>query len=360
MGLARPSIRGKIGAVMGVRGWVRGTTTGLVAAVVGCGGNPASGGASNMETSTDTDSGIVLSDTGDKLDVAEPTTTSGMMSGAGDEAGNAGCEKVDFVFVIDSSLSMEDEQGNLINSFPGFIHAIEDELDVDDFHLMVVDAGDPDGPGCDGTLGVGQVESADGMDCGLSGDARYATQTQSDLVDAFTCMASRGIDGSLNEQTMQALVNAIGPLNEPGECNEGFLRDDAILVVTLITDEEDDPDDRSGGPLNGECAPIDDDENSDGDPQAWHDAVLAAKGGNADAIVVLGLIGDCDEDGMCPGFAFGPDGITGAEPAPRVREFVQSFPRGSIGPVCAPDYAPFFTAAVGAIQSACEDFMPVG
>ena len=355
MGLASRFVRGKIGGAMGIRGWM----WGVVAGLLGCGGNGAATGAGDTDTNTDTDSGIDLSDTGEKLDAPAPTSSA--ETGAGDEVGDVGCEKVDFVFVIDSSLSMEDEQGNLINSFPGFINAIQAQLDVDDFHLMVVDAGDPDGDGCDGMLGVGQISSAEGMDCGLTGGTRYATQAQNNLTDAFTCMASRGIDGSLDEQTMEALGNAIGPLDEPGECNEGFLRDDAILVVTLITDEEDGPDDGTDNPpIDGSCASIDDDPNSDGDPQDWRDAVLAAKGGNADAIVVLGLIGDCDEAGMCAGFDQGPDGITGAEPAPRVREFVQSFPRGSIGPVCAPDYAPFFTAAVGEIQSACEDFMPVG
>ncbi len=37
------------------------------------------------------------------------------------------------------------------------------------------------------------------------------------------------------------------PLNGPGGCNEGFLRDDAILVVIIITDEEDDNSDRGRG-----------------------------------------------------------------------------------------------------------------
>ena len=49
-----------------------------------------------------------------------------------------------------------------------------------------------------------------------------------------------------------------------------------------------------------------------------------------------------------------------AEPAPRLREFTQSFGYGSVGPVCAADYAPFFEAAVSVIESACDDFIPQG
>ena len=53
---------------------------------------------------------------GPKFDVAGGNT------GPGD--GEMGCQKVDFLFVIDNSGSMEDEQNNLINSFPGFINTI--------------------------------------------------------------------------------------------------------------------------------------------------------------------------------------------------------------------------------------------
>ena len=178
-------------------------------------------------------------------------------------------------------------------------------------------------------------------------------------------MGNRGFAGPGNEQTMDALVASIGPLNEPGQCNEGFLRDDAILVVTVITDEEDSPGDAVPLPaLDGSCEPVDADTNSTGSPAAWKEAIVDAKSGDATSAVVLALIGDCDAEGTCPGIALdvlNPAApITGAEPAPRLREFATSFEYGTVGPVCAADYAPFFEEAVSVIESACEDFVPPG
>jgi len=297
-------------------------------------------------------------DTGEKLDVGQADGT-----GMGDDGiGEEGCKKVDFLFVIDSSASMEDEQDNMLTSFPGFITAIEETLMIDDFHMMVIDAGLILGAGCDGILGAGRVTSGAGQDCMLVGGQRYATVEQPDLVETFTCIGSRGFAGPGDEQTMSSLLASVGPLVAPGQCNEGFLRDDAILVITIITDEEDSPGDASAAPpLDGSCVPADADPNSTGTPEGWKVGLVAAKGGNEDAIVVLSLIGDCDAGGSCPGIALEPTGgYSGAEPAPRIREFTQSFGYGSVGPVCAPDYTPFFEQAVSVIESACDEFVPQG
>jgi len=90
--------------------------------------------------------------------------------------------------------------------------------------------------------------------------------------------------------------------------------------------------------------------------------VLTAKHGDPAAMVVLALIGDCDVGGDCEGIFFDPFDpaaeITGAEPAPRLREFATSFQLGSVGPICAADFAPFFADAVAVIASACDDFVP--
>lgn len=297
---------------------------------------------------------------GEKFDLG-----GGMESAGPGEAGISGCEKVDFLFVVDSSRSMEDEQANLLDSFPRFITAIRETLMLDDFQVMAVDAGAVEGSGCDGTLGAGRIADGAGQDCGLSGDKRYADNTQSDLEAAFGCMAARGIEGATDEQTMDALVAAVGPLNEAGGCNEGFVRPDALLVVVIITDEEDSPNDIDGaGALDGTCAPADTDPNSSGGPSEWADALAAAKADNPNAVVVLSLIGDCDVGGDCTGMALGPQGITGpvsgAEPAPRIREFTQQFAFGTVGPICAEDYVPFFTDAVDVVRTACEGFLPPG
>jgi hypothetical protein len=137
------------------------------------------------------------------------------------------------------------------------------------------------------------------------------------------------------ERPMEAMVQAVTPSTEAWACNEGFLRDDAILVVTFITDEDDNPGDGSEGNVEG-----------------WRNALISAKHGDEKAVVVLGLFGDGDPmGGTC----------SGAEASPRLRQFIDSWgDLGFSGSVCAASYQPFFAEAVGLISTACEDFVPPG
>ena len=58
--------------------------------------------------------------------------------GAG--GGSSGCDKVDFLFVVDNSVSMSDQQAALVASFPDFINTIQSTLSAtSDYHVMVVD-----------------------------------------------------------------------------------------------------------------------------------------------------------------------------------------------------------------------------
>ena len=313
-------------------------------------------------------------DDGIKLDVATPGG-----DGADDGGSTAGCDKVDFLFVIDNSGSMEDEQQALIASFPGFMSTIQDTLQAQDYHVMVVDTdGDGGGGGstltcingtctcspspaccdlvcsmsdecngfpcddlpggeCDGTIGAGKIYREDGTLCLSEDGPRFMDDQAADLGAQFACAAQVGTFGSGNEIPMQSMLEAVSePMKQPGSCNEGFLRDDAIAVVTFITDEEDV-------------------EKSPGDPAQWHQGLVDAKGGNEDAIVVLGLFGDHDQPG---GTCTNGDE---AEPAPRLRQFVESFAdRGFSGSVCAGDYSPFFAEAVGIIDVTCDEFEPEG
>jgi hypothetical protein len=258
-----------------------------------------------------------------------------------------GCGKIDFLFVIDNSDSMEDEQANLARSFPGFIGVMRQVLEATDFHIMVVapggDRDEEDEPAvgieeCEEIEGAGRRRSEDGVDCGIAGGAPFMVAQQPDLEATFSCLALVGTDGPAIERPMDAVLAATSAaLNAPGRCNDGFLRDDAVLVVTFITDEED--------------------QRSEGDPAEWRQALLDAKFGNEDALVTLGLVGDNNVEG---GLLGGPCGGQDADGSPRLQEFVSSVD-GVLGSVCAPDYTPFFQTAVGSIDSACSDFaVPVG
>lgn len=330
-------------------------------------GDPASG-----------TTGIDIPEPVEKLDLPDDGPT--------DIPATAGCKKADFLFVIDNSGSMADEQANLIASFPGFISTITDTLAAKDYHIMAVSTDDGAKTGlnsscingdcsctpapvccenacggsgvtcngfqcdnlplsqCDYEYGTGKTFDADGKHCMLEGDRRYMLASQPDLAQAFECIANVGTYGSGDERPMLAALSALSPeQNGPGGCDEGFLRDDAILVLTFITDEEDDG--------NG----------SPGAPADWYNAVVAAKNGDEKAVVVLGLVGDSNLPmATCtPGVDPNGDG-QGAEAAPRLQSFVQMFSNGVVGSVCAPDYTPFFHEAVSVIDLACDEFEPPG
>lgn len=288
-----------------------------------------------------------------------------------------GCTKVDLVFVVDNSASMFDEQQQLIANVPGFIASIEEILG-EDFHVMVIDtdigvgggcyesiynsfdcglwcpANCPDGCNCecnaepcapfgplpcDAVLGAGRVADVSGVDCGLPG-RRWLDAADPNRDATFTCMATVGIEGEPTERPVQSLTAALGELAEPDGCNQGFLRPDALLIVTVISDE-------------------DDSLASPGEPPQWHDDMVAIKAGNPDAVVLLGLLGDSDlPDGLCA--PFDPTDNSGSQPSTNLRAWVEAFSYGSWVSVCEPDYSGFFDAALSSIVTACDEFVPPG
>ena len=317
-------------------------------------------GTSGTSVPATDDSGVT---TTPKFDVGE--TADVVTTGEPD----TGCKKVDFLFVIDNSASMQDNQAALIASFPGFINTIKETLSASsDYQIMVVDT-DDDGrckkpcdvnstdykdfcavvkpnacnaqlDACDTTRGAGVVHPvglfSSNVVCPITGGNRYMLPAEPDLQSTFACVAKVGTAGNPSERPMNGMTEALSPaLNAPGGCNAGFLRDDAILVITFISDDPNYED--------------------QGTPQAWYDAVLASKNGNKDAIVVAGLIPPTGED--CAGEVVPAKQINGAHWA----EFITMWgDRGLRGSICDADYSPFFTEAVAVIDDACDNFVPPG
>ncbi len=252
-----------------------------------------------------------------------------------------GCEGVDFLFVIDNSRSMDDEQQNLINSFPGFIAEITEAIDIDNYHIMAVDSDGFNFQGCDGRLGAGHVGNNVQTNCDIAGGNRYLIKDQPELNDAFACIARVGVTGSGNEKVMEAMTRSVTAENAPNQCNAGFIRDNAILVVTFITDET------WCDPPDGDC--------SAGDPTSWKADLVAAKNGFERSIVVLGVFGDNDlDDGICTEYDTAGNGAMGA---PVLREFLESFDedRRQFCSVCEESYQQCFHEAVKIIDDTCDD-----
>jgi hypothetical protein len=304
-------------------------------------------GSSSGITSTTTTTGP------DKLDVGNGSAT----DGDGDVPTTA-CKKVDLLFVIDNSGSMADEQANLVAAFPGFINTMRQELaSTEGYNVGVVRTDSNDLSCVNGRYGVlvtrnFTANSSNATCTPYASGARYMTQDD-DLAAKFSCAALVGTGGDGDEHPAESLMAALtSPNTDPGECNEGFLRDDALLVVVIITDEEDDHETAQDA-CNMMPSP-----GSAGDPPDWYQAVVNVKGGIEQNVVVLSLVGPDGAD-ACPPLDKCNDAVDGAEPAPRLVEFTNMFTNGFVGRVCD-NYDPFFQEAIATIKSACDEFVPPG
>lgn len=260
-----------------------------------------------------------------------------------------GCKgKIDFLFVISRFGLMEGMQARLIEAFPYFIETIESKFADFDYHIMVVDGDEtwgsqaceadcsPSGcpyPGypcdvvatpCDETMGAGTVfpagNSASNEECGIVGGHRYLTREQPQLAETFACLAQVGLSGydKLGEAATAAMSAEI---NGPGGCNEGFLRDDALLMVTFIANTPD--------------------TDSEGKPKLWAEAIAGAKHGDPSSVVMFSIQKpDCN-------------------PWDMVCDLVKYyFPYWYIADNEELDYRPAFDIATNMVGEACSAFIP--
>ncbi len=267
---------------------------------------------------------------------------------------DTGCQKVDFLFVIDNSVSMHDYQTNLVANFPDFIAGIQATLaEVEEYQVGIIstDKSTFNDPNCQ-ELGSLIVETGGWQSskatCGPYANGKNFMTEADDLAATFSCAATLGIDGSAFELPMMALQETLSKQsNDPGECNEGFLRDDALLVVIIIiTDEPDgpgDPERQAPDPLGGPFF-------SPGTPQDWYDAVVAYKGNIEKNVVVVSFLnwlgGPCEKE---------VSNLNGEN----IKAFTEMFTYGFVGGICQP-YGPIFTEATSVIDGACDTFTPPG
>lgn len=259
----------------------------------------------------------------------------------------AECKKVDILFVIDNSGSMADNQKSLIASFPGFVAGMRSRLaNAEDFRVGVVtsDAYNGNEAGCrqigDLVTRTGGPQSSNKL-CGpFDGGGRFMTSADPRLAERFACAAQVGTGGDDDERVAKSLLRALSPETAaPGACNAGFRRKDALLVIVLISDEDDVPDGCDG---DGKCMSY----GSGGTPDEWYQQ-LVKQLGRSDGVVTLSLIGRRG-DNPC-----------GAVPASRLLRFTSRFgASGFVGDICASSYDRFFEDALPVIKDACKIFIP--
>ncbi len=345
-----------------------------------------SGGTTTEPASTTTGSPVPEPTT----DGAADTTTLGAETTTSVDDTTTGappvCGALDLLLVLDNSGSMAQEQGRVLEAIDDLLGAIDDTAMFADLNIMVLDVdpwqyelceatcdpgpcAGPDGTcdpfiagcfqpctigrscitsgfscetlmpsECDQVLGAGVVRpygtSSSNQDCAFSSGGRYIDATEPDVEAALSCAAQVGYDSfAVLERPMEAMVRAVSAGTTAEACNQGFLRDEAKLLVAFVTDEDD---------AVGDSA---------GDPAGWQQVLITAKGGDASSIVVLGIFGDNDDpNGICGGID-----EEGAEAAPRLRQFVESFgEQGLVRSICELDYAPYFVDAVNAVAQTCR------
>lgn len=180
-------------------------------------------------------------------------------------------ERVDLLFILDNSHDMAEELDHFASQVPLLLRELLQPEDrgadtpnpVTDLHVGIVNTDiEIDGPvimpctmnGEGGEL-INESRFEDcqpeywSAECG-EGECPWLSHTPDfpDLGDDssnppiwqdFSCIGYLGISGCGFEQPLEASLLALTTQSEPGAWNEGFLRDDSLLVVVFFTSEDD-------------------------------------------------------------------------------------------------------------------------
>ena len=251
----------------------------------------------------------------------------------------SGCTGIDVLFVIDGSYSMLDEQDALRGVdgppvFAEFTDALLAQLeDVSSIHVGVVSSqpGDTD---LHTHTDQPEVPPSPATDCGLDPGAPFLVAPSPTFAEDFACVAAT--KANTDEYTAQNAAEALAKAK-----SVGFLRDDSVVFVVMLTDE--DTQEWLAGTTRTEVRA----------------ALLDAVGGRLDRLYVHAVLGD-------PGTFEAPKTVCGgpygtAVPARRLTDIVWSLrEQGSTSDVCAGDLAGAFAAILDDVVRTCESFVPEG
>ena len=176
-----------------------------------------------------------------------------------------GLTKLDLLFLVDNSGSMAQEQAALTARFPELMGELlnppdrngdgrPDHVAVEDLNVGVIssDMGTMNQPvstctdPVDGDNGCLQHEPR--LPSGCAGTypsflsrnpANAGSYSAAELAEDFSCIATLGTRGCGFEQQLKAVRQALTENVRPGGCNAGFLREDSLLAVIFVTDEDD-------------------------------------------------------------------------------------------------------------------------
>lgn len=128
--------------------------------------------------------------------------------------------KVDILWVVDSSQTMASHQQTLAQQFPSFIDVLIQK-------------------GMDFRLAVTTMDMSSGGERGaFVGSTKVLGLNTPNLKNLFSSNIQVGNQGSSLERGLESMKAALSPAMLAG-ANAGFLRSDAVLVVIFVTDEDD-------------------------------------------------------------------------------------------------------------------------
>ena len=269
------------------------------------------------------------------------------------------CEKMDILFVIDDSGSMSEEQGNLAMNFPDFITLINDYMteagDVLDYRVAITTTGRDVKWTID--LGVGfpipfdesgaNGEFLTGSGCGYT--KKWLERTDPDVSGAFSCVAAAlGTSGPSYEMPLLATELAFTDRVSDGT-NMGFLREDALLAIVILTDEDDcSREDNDFTATSDSCNPPLPETVPLAQYLSFFDTLKSERGRWAMAVIAGPGPGTCTS------------GFGEAFEAHRLKQFVTDVGETAVfSSICDGDLTASLASALATFEAACDSFPPI-
>jgi hypothetical protein len=357
-----------------------------------------------------------------------------VISAANVDVAQNGVDKVDVLFVVDNSGSMAQEQAKLSQQLQRLVSVLAtgkregqpDFQPVASLHLGVISSdmgvhGQPNITSCAKDFGdngallssvqvavQGVVTELDGVrtqaiaprpECANVSVNRFLEfeRGKSDPVEVarqFGCIAELGVQGCGFEQQLESTLRALAPSTNtsfsrgsagqgaPGGFNASFLREDAVLVVIMVSDEEDCSSPDASRDILYRLDPNAANVLCTRNPQALHpvsryvEGLLSLKrAAYSDRIIFAGIVGvptasstankSLDQILAMPEMAVREDGLMRlglipscvasndagrADPARRMVEVAKGFGKnGVITSICEDDYGPALNAVIAKI-----------
>lgn len=167
--------------------------------------------------------------------------------------------KLDLLFVVDNSLSMEPLQTKMLARLPDFMEVLQNAPGgLPDLHVAVVSTSMGSGAATnvarcelsqDGKFHFAARPARDATTCPVPMNGAHFIRVgangsnigaPSNIATVFQCIAFLGDQGCGFEQPLESMMRALQKAGDPNDPdNAGFLRPDASLAIVIIANEDD-------------------------------------------------------------------------------------------------------------------------